>query len=148
MQSSTDTSARGTYTFDEVDAELRLLPMAARRALDVAGVHLSLVEWQRLSLQDRRALIACGAASRVDVTAVRALLGGVEVREQSVRPDPDASEPPREVVEALAAPRAMPKEVWVALHPLDRYVLAQLAKRGRVERLLVAFDEIAAMRGM
>ena len=63
-------SWNGIYAFDAADAELTLLPMAARRALDCAGRHLSLLGWQGLPLVARRTLVTLGAASEVDALAV------------------------------------------------------------------------------
>jgi hypothetical protein len=136
----------GLYTFDAVDAELRLLPMAARRALDIAGRHVSLAAWQRSPLPVRQALIVLGAGTWVDASAVVAQLvdAGVDARAQEPLPDPAADAPPREVVEALGPARLLESARWAGLHALDRYVLAQLARRGKLERLAAAYDEIVA----
>jgi hypothetical protein len=134
----------GIYAFDAVDAELTLLPMAARRALDCAGRHLSLHGWQGLPLVARRTLVALGAAAEVDVLAVARCLSetGVQTREQAVLPDPPADQAPLEVCHALGPARPLDAEVWSRLRALDRYVLAQLAGRGKLERLATAHDEI------
>ncbi|HTU62929.1 MAG TPA: nitrate reductase associated protein, partial [Polyangiales bacterium] len=54
------------YRFDQADAQLSLLPMAARRALDCAGLHLSLKGWQTLTLERRQALVRLGGAEQID----------------------------------------------------------------------------------
>jgi hypothetical protein len=139
----------GIYAFDAVDAELTLLPMAARRALDCAGRHLSLHGWQGLPLVARRTLVALGAAAEVDVLAVARCLSetGVQTREQAVLPDPPADQAPLEVSHALGPARPLDAEVWSHLRALDRYVLAQLAGRGKLERLATAYDEIVEAIG-
>jgi hypothetical protein len=142
------TSWNGTYAFDAVDAELRLLPMAARRALDVAGLHLSLDAWQGLPLAARQALVALGAGTTVDAAEVVARLaeaGAVSV-EQPPLLDPPAVAPPPEVTQALQPARALDAACWAQLRTLDRYVLAQLARRGKLERLAAAYDEIVAAK--
>ena len=139
-------SHAGIYAFDAADPELSLLPMAARRALDVAGVHLSLAAWQTLALPARQLLVQLGAGESVATERVRACLREVSLREEAVRPDPDPNRPPPELITALGPLRPMAAERWSQLHALDRYVLAQLARRSRLERLAVAYDEIVAVR--
>jgi hypothetical protein len=138
----------GIYAFDELDEQLSLLPMAARRALDLAGVHLSLVGWQRLSLEQRRQLIAQGAAEVVAVESVRRGLqrAGAPLREEDPRADPASDLPPAELADALGSSRQLTAADWTRLSALDRYVLAQLARRGKRERLAIAYDEIAERR--
>ena len=60
------------------------MPMASRRALDAAGLKLSLSSYQTLPVTDRRALVRLGAERQVDVDAVREVTnraGGVPGRE-------------------------------------------------------------------
>jgi hypothetical protein len=139
----------GIYAFDAADAELTLLPMAARRALDCAGRHLSLLGWQGLPLVARRTLVALGAAADVDALAVARCLteSGAQARDQPVLPDPPADQPPLDVSHALGPARPLDADVWSRLRALDRYVLAQLAGRGKLERLATAHDEIVEAIG-
>jgi hypothetical protein len=139
----------GIYAFDAADAQLTLLPMAARRALDCAGRHLSLLGWQGLPLGARQRLVALGAAAAVDAPAVARCLAesGAEAREQPVLCDPPADQPPLEVNHALGPARPLDADVWSRLRALDRYVLAQLAARGKLERLATAHDEIVEASG-
>ena len=134
----------GIYVFDAADAELSLLPMAARRALDVAGVHVSLAAWQSLEHSRRVELVQLGATETVDPARVRRCLTGVALREEAAPPEPDATQPPARVLAALGAARPLSAARWAQLCALDRYVLAQLARRGRLERIAVAYDEIVA----
>jgi hypothetical protein len=136
------------YAFDAADAELQLLPMAARRALDVAGLHVSLAAWQLLPLGVRQALVALGAGTTVDATLVATQLAqaGAVCVEQPALFDPPAVAPPPDVVEALQPARPLDAACWAQLRALDRYVLAQLTRRGKLERLAAAYDEIIAAK--
>lgn len=135
----------GVYRFDAADAELSLLPMAARRALDCAGLHLSLIDWQKLSVADRHALTQLGAADAVDALHVTQWL---TERAAAVRHTPPLTEaeaaagPSAELLQGLPAGHALTHERWCQLSGLDRYVLAQLARRGKWERLAEAYAEI------
>jgi hypothetical protein len=130
------------YRFDEADAELSLLPMAARRALDCAGVHLSLKGWQRLSLDARRALIALGGAEVVDSQAVAQRLAASSADSRPTPPLVEAAADSGPSAELRAAGHSFSRQQWLELSALDRYVLEQLARRGKLERLAVAFAEI------
>ena len=133
------------YAFDAADAELTLLPMAARRALDLAGVHLSLRGWQRLALTLRKRLVALGALEHVPVTDVFECIREVS-DEQRLEPallEPSATEaPPIALLDLLGSARPLEQGAWSGLRALDRYVLRQLAGRGKQERLHTAYDEI------
>lgn len=137
------------YRFDAADAQLSLLPMAARRALDCAGLHLSLKAWQALSLADRQALVRWGGAELVDCARVAELL---VARSAEVRPVPPLSEassaegPSAELLCALPQGHGLCPERWRELSALDRYVLVQLSRRGKIERLAEAFAEICGPR--
>jgi Conserved nitrate reductase-associated protein (Nitr_red_assoc) len=139
----------GIYAFDEADAALSLLPMAARRALDCAGLHLSLATWQSLSLATRQRLILLGAADSVDAVAVTCCLAQasapVRAQEPLCDPAPDAPPPALAVIFASDCPGVA--ALWPRLRPLDRYVLAQLGARGKRERLAIAYAELAANSG-
>lgn len=135
------------YRFDQADAQLTLLPMAARRALDCAGLHLSLKGWQALPLGQREALVRLGGTELVDHARVAELLAtsGGDVRPTPPLPEADAGAgPSAELLQALPSGHDLSIERWRALRALDRYVLVQLARRGKVERLAEAYAEICA----
>lgn len=145
-------ASAGIYAFDEADAELSLLPMAARRALDCAGLHLSLKGWQALSVAERRALVRLGAAEVVDAGQVQRALGdpaiSTEVRSEPPWMEPDAgSGPPVELLDKLPSGQTLSQQRWSRLSGLDRYVLCQLARRGKAERLARAWAEISGSGG-
>jgi molybdenum cofactor biosynthesis protein MoaC len=132
------------YDFDEVDERLELVPLAARRALDHAGVKLSLAGWLALPLSSRQHLVEDGSRQRVDVDRVRAIAAGAVPLPETVTAssDPPADTAPEAVVAALGQARPLPPALWSALSPLDRYALAKVVRGGRAERIAGAYKEI------
>jgi hypothetical protein len=134
------------YAFDQADPALTLLPMAARRALDLAGVHLSLHGWQTLPLAARRRLVALGATAQPAPSEVALCLQGLaetELRAQAALIEPAAgAAPPSVVSSALGLARPLTNAAWSDARALDRYVLFTFAQRGKLERLAAAYDEI------
>ncbi len=131
------------YAFDEADAELTLVPTAARRALDAARLRLSLDGWKSLDLRARRALVEAGAAPTVAVAEVARLVAGAT---PAARVDEEGfAEPgalPEALLAALGASRPLDEATWRALRPLDRYAFAKVLSRGKPERLARTYDEI------
>jgi hypothetical protein len=132
------------YEFDEADAELTLMPMASRRALDAAGVKLSLVSYQTLAIADRRELVRLGAAAQVDLGAVTLLVGRAGGPPSRDVPQVVAPVVLPEGLAAALAPRGLDAALWPRLTGLDRYVLDKLWRAGKAERLRVAFEEMVA----
>jgi hypothetical protein len=133
------------YAFDEADADLTLLPMASRRALDAAGLKLSLSSYQTLGVSDRRELARLGSQPQVDVDAVREVAN--RATDGPGREVPQEFEPvelPARLAEVLEPERKLDLGTWQTLSPLDRYVLDKLHRNGRLDRLKVAFDEMNA----
>lgn len=142
--------ALGVHAFeaDEVGAQLELLPLAARRALDRAGLHLSLEGWRTLSFEARSSLVAAGAQADVDAALVRARVAESRVAARPIEPLPelDASAPGSELEAALGGDAPQLVAAWPTLHPLARFALAHLAKRsverGDRTRLVAALGEL------
>lgn len=142
--------ALGVHAFEaeEVGAGLELLPLAARRALDRAGLHLSLEGWRSLSLEARRALVAAGAQAEVDDALVSARIAESTHAARTIEPVPelDPASPGAALEASLGADAGRVVAAWPGLHPLARYALAHLAKRaaerGDRRRLLAALDEL------
>jgi cyclic pyranopterin phosphate synthase len=135
-------AADGTYSFEAIDATLPFVPVAARRALDAAGLKLSLEGWLSLDLESRRALVAAGRGERVAPDA----FATIDRARPSATPmtptaEPDRTTPPTEVVAALGPERPLTPARWAALTALDRYALAKYASKP--EKLAHAYDEIA-----
>lgn len=129
------------YAFDDATETLELLPMAARRALDVAGLKLSRESWSSLPYETRVALVEAGAADEVSLERVHDLCGKHSSLTTAID-DPSRDMPPRPVVEAFAPKGGISPAVWFGLSPLDRYTLAKVAQKPRPDRIAAAFDEI------
>jgi cyclic pyranopterin phosphate synthase len=132
------------YRFDEVDERLELLPMAARRALDHAGLRLSREGWVSLPMDARRRLVAAGSGRGVDVSVVRRECEHATPAPEptDVISDPPSDEVPEPLASALGPSRPLPGPVWSALSALDRFALAKAASRGRPERIFAIYDEV------
>jgi cyclic pyranopterin monophosphate synthase len=130
------------YSFDGVDATLDLLPLAARRALDVAGLKLSLETWRSLPLAARRAIAEAGSGAAVDLSQLQVALGDAPVGNIERSRDPDITSVPPELSEVFGAGRPISQALWNALSPLDRYALVKVVGRGKPERIDAAYAEI------
>lgn len=132
------------YAFDGVDEKLELVPLAARRALDRAGVKLSLEGWRSLPLKARTALTDAGSGQVVEVDPVLEAVKGASPAPERISPidEPPPDAPPDEVAAAFGSERPLSSAVWTMLSPLDRYCLAKVAAKGRGDRIAAAYDEI------
>lgn len=141
----------GIFEFeeDEVGASLDLLPLAARRALDRAGLHLSLEGWRTLPSEVRRAIVIEGARDAVDIAAIGALVARSTIAPRPIEPraDPDPGAVPEDVAGLLGPHAARVADAWPRLAPLARFALAHIARksasRGQPERLLGALAVLA-----
>jgi cyclic pyranopterin phosphate synthase len=132
------------YLFDEVDERLELLPLAARRALDAAGLRLSREAWSSLPLPERTELTRLGSGDQVESSRVRQICAGAVPAAESIEPraDPEAGRVPADVACGFGPQRPLPDALWVGLSALDRYALAKVVQRGRPRRVAGAYDEI------
>jgi cyclic pyranopterin phosphate synthase len=130
------------YSFDGVDQALDLVPLAARRALDIAGLKVSLEAWRALPLESRRALAAAGAGPIVDLEGVTGLLPADQVSRIEPLVEPRGAAIPEELSVAFGPTRPISPALWQALSPLDRYALFKVAIRGDPERIKAAYAEI------
>jgi cyclic pyranopterin phosphate synthase len=130
------------YRFEGIDEELDLVPLAARRALDVARAKVSLGDWKQATLAVRRAIVALGGAAVVDAPAVRRALSEAGVPSSEA---PSVEEPAADVLpESLATWVSL--SLWRTLSPLDRYALAKVARGKHPEDVLPrAAAEIAPL---
>lgn len=137
------------YAFEEIDDSLKLLPLCARRALDGAETKVSLATWQQLPPGTRRDLCEMGSTPALNPAAVRELLDRARIeREPITAAEPDAHEVPPSVHAMLTPGQLLSAATWNALGPLDRYALAKIAGRGRVERFVRAYAEIVGASGL
>jgi cyclic pyranopterin phosphate synthase len=135
----------GVFRFEEIDDDLPLLPLAARRALDCAGVKVGLRAWQHLSIDTRRKLVALGTADEVDAEMVRAVVGSTPVEPRAADDETRLARPAPELAAILAATlgaESIDATEWSLLGRLERYALLHLAARNRPARLHEAYSEI------
>lgn len=132
------------YAFDGIDETLDLLPLAARRALDVSGKKLSLAGFRSLTVEARRALTEAGEESRVDPTKVRRIVAPANppALDMPAMPEPDAEEVPGRVLETLGSDRPLSGKVWSSLSALDRYALYKVTEKPRQDRVAAAYAEL------
>ncbi len=136
------------FDFDTSDPSLHLLPLCARRALDAAGIKLSLAAYQSLCVPDRYALAQCGTEEHVELEQVRLITKRAQgdVSTLPVRLDPDGTTVPEEVSQVLGPTRPIPEKVWQNLSTLERYVLVKVTARGKPARIQACYDEIIGAR--
>lgn len=131
------------YTFDEAGDDLELVPLCARRALDAAGLKLSLDGWQSLPMTTRAELAELGSGRDIDLAKVRALCATAT---PSARPCEAFDAPTADVMPELLISklgnRPLDPKVWHALSPLDRYTLLKCAMAKRAARLDGAYEAI------
>ena len=141
-----DDTSEPTTILPFEDDDLTLMPMAARRALDRAGLKLSLRAWQGLSLLARHAVAALGASPDVDPARVRELLEVARPIPEPIEapPEPGDDAPPDVLREALGSERPIDAATWSGLSPLARFALASYARRGRADKLATAYDSLVS----
>lgn len=134
--------AGSVFEFEEIEG-LKLLPLAARRALDVGGFRLSLEGWQSLVLKDRELLVVEGAKDTIDQSAVEAVVRRSSIPATRIRPvpDPDPLAPPEQLNAALqTGPTEGVKPIepaaWSRLRAIDRYALIHVLRRS------IAHDDV------
>jgi cyclic pyranopterin phosphate synthase len=136
------------FPFEDVLPDFEFVPLAARRALDLAGVRLTLEAWRSLKREDRKGLAALGAPDDVDVDAVFVVAGRAHPQPTRIAPasDPDPVEPPEALVRALGATRILDPRRWIQLRALERYALMHGYRRsvtkGVPSQLEESFDVI------
>ncbi|MBK7584252.1 MAG: hypothetical protein IPI67_29125 [Myxococcales bacterium] len=128
--------AKLIYVFEDIsEADLSRTPLAALRAMRLAGVTLSRAGWLSMSAELRRDLVLAGAADAVELSRIQKLMNAAPIREMKLIasiPDPPTDEVPQAVGHALGPGRSVSLELWRALSGLDRYVLALLANNTRL----------------
>ncbi|MEB3350453.1 MAG: nitrate reductase associated protein [Cyanobacteriota bacterium] len=127
-------------------ADLRCIPMAVRRKLDLAGVKLKLQHWSELSEAERADLLAWGD----DPTAIGTLREHLLARTAGLsaglakelpRPTGEAWQQATKVPEVLAASCAqlgleLRSGGWAQLNELQRFALVKLSHPGHEHRNL------------
>ncbi|MCP9816249.1 nitrate reductase associated protein [Synechococcus sp. GreenBA-s] len=127
-------------------ADLRCIPMAVRRKLDLAGVKLKLQHWSELGAQERAELLAWPD----DAGAIEALRAHLLARSAALGPG-RAKELPRPLDEPWQQGERLPELVaascrqlglavggagWAGLDELQRFALVKLSHPGHEHRNL------------
>lgn len=138
------------FEMDEISSELDLVPLAARRALDHAGVHLSLEGWRSLPLELRQRIAHCGAFEEVDVTLVATISAQAVPSARLIEPVSDPS--PMTLPPGLSADNGVDGLVWSSLGGLARFALVHAVnraeKRGDPGILATAIDALVSRSTM
>ncbi|MFO8237419.1 MAG: nitrate reductase associated protein [Prochlorococcaceae cyanobacterium] len=135
------------FSFEaDFTADLRCIPMAVRRKLDLAGVKLKLQHWSELSESERGDLLAWGddpaaiEALRAHLLQRTAALSAGQARELP-RPADEPWQQAGQLPEVLAASCAqlglsVSANDWRALDELQRFALVKLSHPGHEHRNL------------
>src|SRR4051812_28540206 len=107
------------FAFEEPNPGLTLLPLAARRALDVAGIALSLDAWQALSLDERVLLAEAGAAPVAAFPTVERVALRARPAPDRIGPRLDPEELPAELAAGAGARLRDLTLAWPALTPFE-----------------------------
>ena len=127
-------------------ADLRCIPMAVRRKLDLAGVKLKLMHWSELDEAERAELLAWAD----DAAAIEALRHHLMTRSAALsagqakdlpRPDAEPWQQAEQLPDVLAASCAqlgleLPSAGWGELTELQRFALVKLSHPGHEHRNL------------
>lgn len=127
-------------------ADLRCIPMAVRRKLDLAGVKLRLSHWHALSEQERQQLLAW-PDGRADVAAMRQWLlertsAMADGQAKLLEPAVAAVWQQAEVLPAVLADSCrqlgltLALQAWQRLDELERFALVKLSHPGHEHRNL------------
>lgn len=134
----------GIYSFEGIGADLDRIPLAARRALEHAGLSLSSKSWQSLSLSERQGLVIAGMRERVDVAAVAVLTKNARPLPVPCEPanDPDSYSPPLSLT--MGTGRSVSDADWASLRSPDRYALAAVVRDAHADSALLqrAIDSV------
>ena len=135
------------FRFEEIGPELELMPLAARRAADLAGLKPSLPAWQSLPQRLREELTRLGAAPQVDTVRTTTLLSQSVPPPEAVAASSEAAlqSPSQALLSALGDGEPLPAPAWSGLSLLERYALEKVARRGRSARLSRAYQEIVGV---
>ena len=135
-----------------IDPECRQIPMVVRMKLDLCGVRMGLVAWQRLSDADRASLIDAQAGDQAALVGFRALLEQLCGHEALSPLSPvrlaareawlAADTPPPQVAAAMVK-QGIDLD-WSGLEGFQRYVLNHLASREAWEKFSSAAAKFAA----
>jgi len=132
------------FGFEEIGRELPWMPLAARRALDVAGRKLSLQAWQKLPRNVRLEVVQLGVSDDVDAARVRAAIFTADP--PAARLEPDDEQRLEQPSAQLLQLQPIPNDQWLDLSKLQRFALLHLAARDKRALLQRAWREMTPAR--
>lgn len=137
------------FSFDDADASLERMPIAARRALDLSGWRVALDAWRAMPYDGRRRVTLAGVPEIIDPFVVEEAVRRAGNSAMRVRPaaDPDPGRPPTDLATALEPGRSLDPRTWTNLRALERYALLH-ALRHAPDRAYLhdVFDEVVPHR--
>lgn len=141
----------GFYPFEGPSTiDLSLIPLSIRYKLDRAEIKLHLVQWQKISRDDRQRLLDTPCSTAIEIAAYRTLLSQIIERYFDAPPtshplskeEPwaDRSRWPQVVIEqnekqSIALP---PVTQWQALSEMDRHALFVLGRSKHAHQEFIA----------
>ncbi len=137
------------FSFDDADASLERMPIAARRALELSGWRVALDAWRAMPWDGRRRVTLAGAADVIDPFVVEEAVrrAGSSVMRVRPTPEPDPSRPPNDLASALEPGRTLEPKLWASMRSIERYALVH-ALRHAPDRAYLhdVFDEVVPHR--
>ncbi len=130
------------YEAEGEKRDLSVMPIAARRALMIAGEILTAEGWKSLTLGDRRTVVMEGAKTSIDRAKIQDITHKANPPSDwgDAITDPSAEEVPAELTEKLGADRPIETTRWAALRSLDRFAFMLVASEGPDDRLARFYD--------
>jgi len=130
------------YESEGEKRDMGVMPIAARRALMIAGEILTPEGWKSLTLGDRRTVVMEGAKPAIDRAKIQDITHKANPPSDwgDAITDPPIEEVPPALLEKLGDERAIDLSRWAALRPLDRFAFMLIAEEGPEDRLARFYD--------
>jgi len=130
------------YEAEGEKRDMGVMPIAARRALMIAGELLTPEGWKSLTLGDRRSVVMEGAKPAIDRAKIQDITHKANPPSDwgDAVTDPPVDAVPADLLEKLGADHPIELENWTAMTPLDRFAFVLIANEGPAERLTRFYD--------
>jgi molybdenum cofactor biosynthesis enzyme len=143
---------RYVYLFEDLtEPDLPRAPLAALRALRVAGITISRAGWLTMPVEARVALAEAGTRDVVTQREVQTLIETAPIREMKLMPridDPPVDEVPAFVHGAFGPTRPITPEFWRSIRALDRHVLCMFVNNTRLLWRALAEISVRSRQGI
>jgi cyclic pyranopterin phosphate synthase len=130
------------YDSEGEKRDLGAMPIAARRALMIAGEILTAEGWKSLTLGDRRSVVMEGAKPAIDRAKIQDITHKANPPSDwgDAVTDPPVDDVPASLLAKLGDERPLELARWAALRPLDRFAFVLIADEGPDDRLARFYD--------